>query len=102
MFLSCLGFLGCRLKTGERVGPHLVEVGSKAGHPFGVEAIKAPRAGFAAGDEPHVFKHLEVLRDGGTRDGERPRKFVDSESSPGELLKDGHARGIAESVETGS
>jgi hypothetical protein len=100
MFLSCLGFFRYVLKTGERVGPHLVEVGSKAGHPFGVKAIKAPRAGFAVVDEPHVFKHLEVLRDGGTRDGERPRKFVDGQSPAGELLEDGHARGIAESVET--
>jgi hypothetical protein len=40
------------------------------------------------------------LRDGGTRDGQPPGKFVHGEGPAGELLEDGHARGIAESVET--
>jgi len=42
-----------------------------------------------------------MLRDRGTRDGQRAREFVDGDGAAGELLEDGHARGVAKRVEAG-
>lgn len=74
---------------------------AQAGNAFRVELIEAARSGFAVHDEPSVFEHTQMLGDSGAADGQGLCEFVDGDGSGGQLLKDGHAGGIAESIESG-
>lgn len=74
---------------------------AQAGDSSGVEAIETAGAGAMVEHEARVFEDFEVLRDGGTGDGEPIGDLVDGEGPGGEALEDGHARGICEGVETG-
>jgi hypothetical protein len=100
-FMRGMRFLRGGLKIAEGPGPHLVEVGTEARDAFGVELVKAAGSGAAVENEACVFQHFEVLRNRGAADGKGARQFVDGERTRRELLKDGHARGVAKSVETG-
>jgi len=89
------------LKGGHRVGPHLVKVGAQPGYSFGIQAVEPARSGLAVGDQPGVLQDAQVLRDGWTAHGQRASQLVYGSRPVRELLKDGHARGIAQSVESG-
>jgi hypothetical protein len=100
-FVEGLGFFCSDLKIAEGFGPHLVEVGAEARDTLGVELIKAACSAAGVEYQACVFEHFEVLRDGGAADRERVGEFVDGERARRKLLKDSHARGVAEGVETG-
>src|SRR5579863_2704069 len=101
MLLSCGWFFNGGLKAGHGFGPHLVKVSAKAGDALGMERVETARAVAGVEDEAGMLEDLEVLRDGGTRDGEMTRELVDGEGAGSELLKDGHARGVGEGIESG-
>src|SRR5205807_7719931 len=60
---------------------------------------RPPLGGPPAGDEPGVLEHLQVLRNGLHRHGERLRELVDGRLPVDEPLEDRPARGIGESRE---
>jgi hypothetical protein len=101
MFCSYLRPFRGGLKVAQGPGPHLVEVSAQAGYSLGIELIEAARSGAAIEDETRVFEYFEVLRDGGAADGQGSRELVDRKGSGRKLLEDGHARRVAESIETG-
>jgi hypothetical protein len=100
-FHGAFGFLGDGLKGAQGLGPHLVEVGAKAGDSFRVELVKTTGAGTRVGHKAGLFENFQVLRDGGTRYGKSTGQLVNGERTTGELLEDRHAGGIAEGVESG-
>jgi hypothetical protein len=101
MFRSWVQFFRGDLKVGEGFGPHLVEMGAQARYTLGIELIEAARSGAVVEHEAGVFQHFEVLRDGGTADGESARELVHGQRSSRQLLEDSHAGGVAEGVESG-
>jgi hypothetical protein len=89
------------LKGAHRLGPHLIEVGAQARDAFRVELIEAASAGASIGHKAGPLENFEVLRDSGTRDGKLVRQLIDGERTGGKLLKNRHAGGIPEGVESG-
>ena len=74
---------------------------AQAHHAFRVQSIETTRPGFGAGDQPGLLEHTQVLRDGRAAHGKHPRQLVHRDGAGDELLKDGHAGGIAEGIESG-
>ncbi len=100
--MSSSGFLfRGLLKSAERFGPHLIEVGSQAGHSIGVELIQTTRPILDIGYETRIFQHFEVLRYSRAADGQAVSEFIDGDRSRGEFLENRHARRVGESVQTG-
>jgi hypothetical protein len=79
----------------------VVEVGTQARHTLGMQLVEAASSGLAIGDQPGILEHAEVLGDGWTADRERASELIYGGRAGGELLKDGHAGGIAQGVEAG-
>ena len=95
------GFFGGGLKVAHGVVPKLIEVGAEAGDAFRAELIETAGSGSGVGHKASLPEDAQVLRDGGTGDGEGAGQLVDSDGTGGELLEDGHAGGVAEGVEAG-
>ena len=76
-------------------------MGAKASEAFGVERVETARARFRVEDKAYVFEYLEVLRNGGTRDGECFRDLVDGHGPLGEPLENSHAGAVGKSIEAG-
>lgn len=76
-------------------------MGAQSRNALGIEPIQPSRSLLDVSHQSCILKHLEVLRNGGTRYGESPGKLVDGDWAAGELLKDCHPRGVRESIETG-
>jgi hypothetical protein len=68
---------------------------------LGIKLIETTGTDGLVEDKPRVLEHFEVLRDGGTADGEGAGELIDGERPSGELLEDGHAGCIAEGIESG-
>jgi hypothetical protein len=100
--MTSLAFLFCGfLKSAERPVPHLVEVGAQARNALRIELIKSSGSLLGVSHKTRILQHLEVLRYGRTSHGQRARELVDGDRAHGELLKDGHARGIGEGIQSG-
>lgn len=74
---------------------------AQKGDTLRIQLIQTPRTGFAIGDQTRVFEHTEVLRDRGPADRQLSGKLIYGDRAISELLKDGHAGGIAQGVEPG-
>ena len=85
----------------ERLRPHLVKMSAEARHTFGIKVIKPASSLFDISHETYILQHLQVLRNSRTSDGQGPRQFIDGDGAGGELLKDGHARGVGKGIESG-
>jgi hypothetical protein len=72
-----------------------------AGERSGIEAAEMRAAAHLAAEQPGVLQHLDVLRSGRERDGERFGKLADGALAAGEIAKHVPARGVAEGVEDG-
>jgi hypothetical protein len=101
MAISGGWIFGNGLKLVHRLLPHLVEMGAQTGDAFGGKAIVAAGSGLAVENQPGVFKHAQVLRDGWPADGEGAGEFVDGQRTGGELLEDGHAGGVPDGIKSG-
>jgi len=101
MFLSQWFFFRCSLKGAQRLGPHLVEVGTQPCHSLGIQLVQPPRSGPAVGHQPCILQHTKVLGDRWTAHRQRPSQFIYGSRPAREFLKDGHTRGIAQCVEPG-
>ncbi len=89
------------LKGAHRLGPHLVEVGAQARNAFGIQLVKPACSGPGVGHQAGILQHAQMLRYGGAADGQSSRQFVHGNRSRRELLKDGHAGGIAQCIKSG-
>lgn len=74
---------------------------AKAGKAFGIERIKAARTLSGVEHEPYVLEHFQMLRNGGTRNGERIGDLVDGHGAFRKSLEDGHAGAVGKRVEPG-
>jgi hypothetical protein len=100
MFCSWRRFLGGDLKVGEGPGPHLVEMSTQPGDTLGVELIEPARPGTPVNNKTRVLEYFQVLRDSRAADWKGTREHIYGEWPARELLEDGHARGVAECVES--
>jgi hypothetical protein len=101
MILSDWFLFRGRLKGGHRVGPHLVKVGAQPGDSLGIQPVESASSGFAVGDEPGILEHTQVLRYRWAAHRQGASQLVYGRRAARELLKDGHAGGITQSVEAG-
>jgi hypothetical protein len=74
---------------------------AKAREAFRVERVETARARLRVEHQADVFEYPEVLRNGGTRDGESLGDLVDGHWPFGKALEDGHAGAVGESIEAG-
>ncbi len=74
---------------------------TKTGDTLGVQLVEAASTGAAIGDQASVFKHAQVLGDGGTADRKITSQLVDGKGTGRELLEDGHSCRVAEGIESG-
>jgi len=81
--------------------PHLVKVGAQPGHTRWIELVQPPRTILDVRHQARVFQHTQVLRYGGTAHWHLLSQLVDGLRAVRKLLKDGHARRIAQCVEPG-
>ena len=89
------------LKSVQCSVPHLIEVGAKARNALSIELIEPASSIFDIGDETDILENFEMLRDCWARNGHDTRKFINGDRAIGQLLEDGHARGVGERVDTG-
>jgi len=76
-------------------------VGAQPRHSLRIQLVETPRSGSAVHDQPGILEHPQMLRDGGTANRQQTGDFVNSNRPAGELLKDGHAGSVAQSIEAG-
>jgi hypothetical protein len=74
---------------------------AKSGDAFGVYLIKPSCPGFLIHHQPRILEHLEVLGDCRTSDRQQTRKLIHGQRATRELLENGHARRIGESIQAG-
>src|SRR5580692_6930853 len=101
MFLSNRWFFSDCLKGAHCPGPHLIEVSAQPRNTFRIQLVQPPRSGLAVGYKPCILEHTQMLRDGGTTHRHGASKLIYGNGPFGELLKDRHARCVAEGVEPG-
>jgi hypothetical protein len=90
-----------RLKGIHRLDPHPVEVRAQSRYSFGVQLVEPPRSSPGVSHQARVFEDAQVLRDSGTAHRQGTSQLVHGYRTRGELLKDRHARCIAERFEPG-
>ncbi len=74
---------------------------TQPGHAFGIELVESPGSGLCVHYKSRVFENAQVLRNRGPADRHDPGQFVYGNGTGRELLKDRHAGGVPEGVESG-
>jgi hypothetical protein len=81
--------------------PHRVKVGAQARHSLWIEPVQAASTLALIRHQTGILQDFQVLGYGRPADGKGVGEFVYGEGAVGKTLKDGHARGISQCVESG-
>jgi hypothetical protein len=101
MFLSRWLFFRRCLKGTHCLGPHLVKVRAQPRHSLWIQPVQPPRSGSAVGHQACILQYPEVLRYRWTTNGQCLSQLMYGNRPGRKLLKDRHARCIAQCVEAG-
>jgi hypothetical protein len=98
VFFRCDGLFHLLLECGERLRPKEVAVCTHCDEAFGIELVKAARAGGAIYDESSLLEDAQVLGDCGTANRQTASDLADGQRAAKQALQDGTAGVIAEGI----
>jgi hypothetical protein len=90
----------CLFEACEGAAPELIEFSPKRLETVWMDLVDAAITVWPVGDEPSVFKHLEVLRHGGPTDRKLARQLANGAWATSKPSEDRPPRAIAKRVPT--